>query len=279
VPRGSGSGHAFDLAVAVQGANPLLQIAFGGHSGRGGAAGTGIAGHFKWCLAEKGKKTELLAIEDHKAESLDPDGIICPGPEQPEEPAPPKKSGGPKRQQLGDREAPPKRGPVPLPPGGGGEGGAPDPSGEPTVHGPDPIPLPGPTEDPDGIMAGPVVETEPPRKRQRIGGEFSPGLDGAMILFQDYPDPHDPSKRYLNYTLRCPRPECRNCTKVKGESVKNTKRLGVLEPLAFLHAWIAKDFAKEGKSHRNTDPAPQDVDAYFAHRQDDLQELYDRLRA
>jgi len=229
-------------------------------------------------LRKRGKKTELLPIEGREAESLDPDGIICPGPELPAEPAPPKKSGGPKRQRLDDPVAQ-ERDPVPLAPSGGGGGGPPGAHGEPPGVVPDPLPVPAPIgDDPDGFMPGPELPAEPPAKKQKIEGVFSDGLDGAKIMYKLYPDPHNVEKTYPNYTLQCPRPGCKGCTKVKGETPGNTKRHGVLEPIAYLHAWIPCRDAKGVKTHRNCDPTPEEVDAYVARNRDRLQELYERLR-
>ena len=230
-------------------------------------------------LRRKGKRTELLPIEDRPVEVLDPDGIICPGPVHAEQPGPSKKRSGVKRQRLSGPEGPPEPEPQPLPPVGPID---PDPSGAP--GGPpgvvDPPPLsPAPVEDdPDGIAGGAPAIPEPQAKqKQKLGGDFLPALDGATIRFQPYPDP-ETGKVYANYTLKCPRPDCVGCVKTKGDTPANTRKHGHLEPLAFVHAWIQVRDPRGIKTHRNTNPSEAEVATYANERRDELQDLYDFLR-
>jgi len=206
-----------------------------------------------------------LPAEDLPVEAEDPDGIIALTAVQPEEEQRRKRKAAPGRQRLGEPEPPPNLAPI-----GGGDppGGSLPPLGDwPACGsgGPPPLPPAPQGADPDGIVAGAQLAEEPQRKRQKVGGEFIPGLDGAMVKFQMYIEPVT-KKTYPNYTLKCPCAGHASCFKTKGESADSTARHGRIGPLGLLHAWIPVRDPKGLKSHPATNPTQADIDAYVAER-------------
>ena len=62
-----------------------------------------------------------------------------------------------------------------------------------------------------------------------------------------------------------------------GATDKNTRALGVLEPLAFLHAWHAMSWEEgpERRSHATARPSPEEVQAFYDLHRMELQAIFD----
>ena len=97
-------------------------------------------------------------------------------------------------------------------------------------------------------------------------------VGGIMVRFWDYYSPagrHEP-----NWTMtceKCPKP----CVKRRGATVAYERRHGIIEPLAFLHAWHEVEHpSKPGiASHALETPTPAAVDAFALAHADELKEV------
>ena len=80
---------------------------------------------------------------------------------------------------------------------------------------------------------------------------------------------------YIYFTIRCT--TCGvDCHKTKGRYQGIMKRHGELQPLAALHAWLDTP-AAAGKTHANTEPTPEHVDAVAVANKDELRDLFHLL--
>jgi len=114
-------------------------------------------------------------------------------------------------------------------------------------------------------------------ERESLGvrGPETRSVGGIIVTFHDYYTPagrHEP-----HWVMGCAAHRNGQCSKRKGALPKNERRHGVIEPLAFLHAWheVAGPTKPTIKSHALETPTPAAVDAFaMAHRE----ELLDVVR-
>ena len=233
-------------------------------------------------LRKRWKMAELVPLEDAPAALMDdndPDGVICPGPGGEPPSNEPMNERGPRVVREGHgREGPVRPGSSSDPPGvqgGGGEGGV-DPDPVPIhcggVAGP-PGPEPADHDDPDGIVGGSAAAAPRPQGRRLGQGVFYDGLLGARLQCNPYTKPSGGG--YPNYTIYCTDPTHPGCGKTKGRVPSNMKRWGEMEPLAFLHCWLA--IRDPVKKHNLCDPSPEQVDAFVAGHLEELQDLLARM--
>ena len=187
-----------------------------------------------------------------------------------------KGSSGPIRSGTsgGAPKAKAKSAPLPLPPPSLVEPGAPDP---PPETDPDPPVVPEPPvevdDGDDGIMM-PAPIVEPPRASARRDrrGDWTAGLDGALVRFEPYITPA--GENGDNWVLACPR--CGgDCHKSRGITDEYTRRFGAIEPRAFLHAWIPVTVpaGAKRKTHRGQFPTKEAVAAYAVAHRKELEEI------
>ena len=215
-------------------------------------------------------------MEDDPTEAA-PYGIIVPGPEVP--PVPPRKrpkaAPGPSRTHPGvakgsaaGASAPPP-GPIaspvplpPLPPVGGG-----------IIAGP-PVPLPGASAVCGGIIAGPPEAPAPPGKRRLLGREWFPALDGREMQYAEYKAPHT-QKAYRNYIIRGTVAGGTRAEKTRGRIPEYMERHGEIEPLAWLHCYLARYDPTKPRLRRSDADVPRDeVDAFVVARRQELWDLF-----
>lgn len=151
----------------------------------------------------------------------------------------------------------------------------------------DPVPKPGPSlpPQPKGPPVPPSPEAEfmlgapkhpgpPPSKAEprgaRRGVQRFDAVGGGRVSYDEY---HSTTtgNLYKNCQLFC---DCvRGCSRTRGFGPTNTRNLGELEVLAFLHAW--RDTPPQpGKSHRQTDPPKAMVTEYYNEHLIELQALH-----
>ena len=208
------------------------------------------------------------------------DGVICTSPDRQR---PPKRNhggrglihsgGGPPSGKAGS--AAPARLPV-TDAGGGGAGS----SGDGPPRAAVPVPLPPPPDPParevdDGVMAVHEPGELAPKRRRVEPNERMCGIWGARVAYKDYTQP-DGVRSYQNWKIKCKLGH-KPCFKTMGASAKNTRNLGVLEPLAFLHAWFEKHWEPQagGQSHASSKPSAEEVKACLEAHRDELQAIHD----
>ena len=99
--------------------------------------------------------------------------------------------------------------------------------------------------------------------------DWSAAVDGlGRVRWDPYTNP-ETLKDYHNYHFECPYHE--DCIKTRGIGPRNTKPLGPLQPLAFLHAWrdVLEDVEDaDPRCHNGTPPTMEQVtDFYHRHRE------------
>ena len=185
----------------------------------------------------------------------------------------------------------PKAPAVPLPKA---EAAPPEPPQPPTVplpapggakppHGPlppDPLPPPPiiydppePAPDEDLVVAAAHdVEVARARAPQRLL-KWRDAVGGGKIRFDLCKTPDGTT--YPNFKIRCLRcPKSRTpCEKTWGATPRNTARHGMIEALAYVHAWRPVPITDPTKTHRNHDPSTQEVDDYLAANRPALEAL------
>ena len=235
----------------------------------------------------RGKVIEPLPLEDAPLGPQDPDGIIIPRPAPKPEPKPLPLPSGPHTGAAAKRGKGKAKGrgrggdevvcPPAVPPG---------PIEAVPPIGPMPPVPPAPPEpgaggaalaDPDGIIA---VRPEPKAiavKRKKEDRVFVDCLDGCRATYKDYIDKHT-GKHYPNIIMRCPHCPPGACEKTKGMTPGNSKRHGAVEALLYLHTWADIPPAP-GKTHRNTSPTREQVDAYAVDHKEAMRPVLERLLA
>ena len=233
----------------------------------------------------RGKEPLAIADEDLVPPLQDDgDGVTCAGDgvDGPPEPkAQPRSSGrgplgpGGRHQRARPEYEPPRVEPNPDT-GGGGER---DPSPlRPPPLPPPPVPVvEPPVPEPEDEVVGPTPPDPPvaPRRpRPREAGDWHDGIGGARIKWKDYKLPGSEVK-YPNWTIDCYH---KNCEKVRGSGPEMTAMFGVIEPLAYLHAWRCKVTpSRPGiKNHRNDPPTGEEVAAYYWAHKTELEAVYAR---
>ena len=176
-------------------------------------------------------------------------------------------------------------GPEPGTPGGGGEGegGGGSAPGTPPVDGDlapgGPGGGGGDAPDPDLVVA-PAEPSEdvPARRRKKRHKDDLPGwepaIGGGHIAFDLYTTPA--GKQYPNWKFLCNNPMHANCVKTKGSTEGNSKRHGLIEALAFLHAWRDVPITDPTKTHNGHPPTDEAVDAFVLAHKEELEEIAHR---
>jgi len=123
-----------------------------------------------------------------------------------------------------------------------------------------------PEEEP--VILGEPDEEDHPHIREKY--DFKPGIGGAGIICMTYFDKKRQAT-YANWILRCPR-HGSSCLKKKIINAKSTARFGDIEPVAYVHAWIALE-ALPGHTHSFTNPTNVAVEEYVAAHRAELEEI------
>ena len=199
---------------------------------------------------------------------------------------------------YGSAKAKGKAAAPPPPPGPGtGEGGGagssgdpppsvgpprPEPSPPPIVTGPPIVAPPPVVEDADdGIMLDPGPAPPAPEKTRAVGKRrfadknWMAGLGDALVHYDgDWKNPAGELKP--NWRLACPRHGL-DCQKSRFVVPANMKRFGMVEIVAFLHAWIPVE-VPEGStaSHAKQNPTPAQVAAMVDENREELEAIVQR---
>ena len=229
-----------------------------------------------WSLCNVGRKRKALppiALPDPEDRPLPPiegGGPVFADFDPPAPPAPPRGRGG--RGGRGGRARGRGRGvePLPLPP----------PLPPPPEDPPAPLPPLPPVGDAPLLASDSDAEPEPAAKRRRKKDELAPWYDGLEGARVQYDEPVVKGVVYRNYTITCL--ACRGhdeCYKTKGALPSTTKADGVLEPLAFLHAWRHCPWPtpRASPTHRRENPTAADVGRYVEEHRAELQAVYDKI--
>ena len=155
---------------------------------------------------------------------------------------------------------------------------------EPVDTDPPPVICPPPPEvkmdvDDEDMYVPPVPtpnpEPCPKRRPRRPRQDFHAALDGAEIKYDIWTNKQGVA--HPNWIIACPFHH--PCIKSRKDIPAHRAVHGELECLAYLHAWlpIPIDTTKANATHRQEDPSPAQVAAYFEAHRDELQALRDRL--
>jgi len=176
---------------------------------------------------------------------------------------------------------PPGGPPLPVPPGPA-PGPAPGPPlpAPPSPSAPVPGGAPEPLDDDDRVQLGrrvrPRVGSRGPARGPEDLADWVVGIGGVEVRHEKEYIPPGHTEPYVNWQIRCRKPTCKKqCGRTRGVTARNMKRFGMIEPLAFLHAWhdIPWTPAWEAPTHRGCDPTPETVEAIVRNHQDELERL------
>ena len=104
---------------------------------------------------------------------------------------------------------------------------------------------------------------------------FVPALvDGAQLQFRAYTQRS--GRGYDNWYIRCPHHD--DCGKTRGCFPAATRQWGDIEPVAYLHAWLAVSDPSGRATHSTLRPTPAQVTAYAQAHSAELTELVRQMR-
>jgi len=235
--------------------------------------------------SKKHEDPEVLPIECCPAPKPltydDDEGMMRPGEPPPEPKAKArtaaKTSRHPKKEPRGDIAEPlllppaPPTPPVVLPREG-------DPTRPPGIVEPPPSgPVAGLEDDDTYLPPPPAPHPVPPAKRtKRPKLPRHPGLDGAEVSYDPYINPVT-RVAYPNWIIYCPNADHGDCHKSRGTTDAMTRRYGVIEPLAYLHAWLSCKAKDEDHTHRSVHPTQAQTAAYAETHRDELKAIVDGI--
>ena len=134
-------------------------------------------------------------------------------------------------------------------------------------------------EQDDVVVGGPVPKpkAQPASTRRRDRREvtwLASVIPGHHVSYDEWP--LTGGGTYCNFIMKCN--SHTPCKKTRGAHF--TKKLGELEPLAFLHAWLQVDWNPCCLgTHAQLNPSPEAVAAVLSDHEFALQELYQQLKS
>ena len=115
-----------------------------------------------------------------------------------------------------------------------------------------------------------------PKRVKRQKKEFVDAIGGGWVYFdKEYTAPAVGAARYSNWQFKCH--HHKDCQRTMGLGKANTRELGDLEPLAYLHVW--RDVPPNDKGHVKTHPTPEQVSKFYHDHLPELQTLADHFGA
>lgn len=119
-----------------------------------------------------------------------------------------------------------------------------------------------------GGAASSSAAAAPSRRRPRLARDWDAAIGPGGVCFENYLAVRT-GDAYPNWMFRCPHHH--GCKRTRGVTVRNTARLGALEPLAYLHAW--RDTPPGPRGHSNTEPPRQAIQDFFEEHREALETL------
>ena len=132
---------------------------------------------------------------------------------------------------------------------------------------------------PAPVPPPPHPEPRPKARQKRdLADTWVKSVGDVLVRYEGtYALPGDRNPAMLNWIMKCPR-HPPPCCKKRHVNEKHQASKGRIEPLSFLHSWIALD-PLPGKTHASCNPKQEDVDNFADAHKDVLEDVAGRAIA